>query len=155
MIRSVIIGASWHSSSSLSADRPANYNRLGSEPTTLENVAMMTFEHFRRVALSMPEASEAEHMGHPDFRVNGKIFATLWPDEQWGMVKLTPDQQRKLVSANPAVFVPVKGTWGDRGATQVHLDSIDKPTLRRAIVTAWCNTAPKRLVKESGLAEEG
>jgi hypothetical protein len=139
---------------SLSAGSPAHYNRRGPVSTTLEDVAMMTIEHFRRIALSLPQASEAEHMGHPDFRVHGKIFATLWPDEQWGMVKLTPDQQRKLVSAKPAVFVPVKGAWGDRGATQVHLDSVDKSTLHRAIVTAWRNTAPKRLVKESGLAAE-
>ena len=76
----------------------------------------MTAEAFRRLALSLPEATEGSHMGHPDFRVGGKIFATLAaPDPSFAMVKLTPDQQEALVSAEPAVFVPVKGGWGLKG----------------------------------------
>jgi hypothetical protein len=76
----------------------------------------MTPAGFRRLALALPETSEVGHMGHPDFRVGGKIFATLgYPDGGWGMVKLTPDQQEALVSAEPSVFAPVKGGWG-RGA---------------------------------------
>lgn len=75
----------------------------------------MTPDGFRRLALSMPEAREVGHMGHPDFRVRGKIFATLsYPDESWGMVKLTPEQQQAFVSAQPVVFCPVKGAWGHR-----------------------------------------
>src|SRR5450759_2752913 len=107
----------------------------------------MTIEDFRRIALSMPEASEGSHMGHPDFRVGGKIFATIWPDEGWGMVTLTPEQQREFVQAEPAIFVPVKGGWGRQGATNVRLEEADVATLRRAIGTAWRKTAPKRLAK--------
>lgn len=115
---------------------------------------MGTVASFRRLALSMPEASEGAHMGHPDFRVKGKIFATLLPgDGQWGMVKLTPEQQRQFVTSNPGVFEPVKGGWGARGATQVRLAGVDSVTLRSAIITAWRNTAPKRLVEESGLSD--
>jgi hypothetical protein len=88
-------------------------------------------------------------MGHPDFRVRGKIFATIcWPDEGWGMVKLTPEQQAIFVQAEPAVFVPVKGGWGRRGATSVRLKTANKATLRSALVAAWRNAAPKRLAEE-------
>jgi hypothetical protein len=73
----------------------------------------MTLEGFRKLALGMPEADENAHMGHPDFRVRGRIFATLCaPSEEWGMVKLTPEQQAALVEAEPTVFVPVKEGWG-------------------------------------------
>jgi hypothetical protein len=107
---------------------------------------------FRQVALSMPEAVEAEHMGHPDFRVQGKIFATLFTreGEEFGMVKLTPAQQRVFVGAKPKAFEPIKGGWGRQGCTQVRLDSVDKKSLRNAIFTAWCNAASKRLVDEHG-----
>ncbi len=87
-------------------------------------------------------------MGHPDFRVRGKIFATIWPDENWGMVKLTPKQQEIFVQAEPAVFAPVKGGWGRRGATNVILKAAKKATLRGALVTAWRNAAPKRLAEQ-------
>jgi hypothetical protein len=70
----------------------------------------MTSDQFRRLALSFPEASESAHMGHPDFRAGGRIFATLgYPDDGWAMVKLTPEQQEELVRTEPDVFVPVKG----------------------------------------------
>ena len=75
----------------------------------------MTAEDFRRLALSMPDASEVGHMGHPDFRVGGKIFATLgYPDETWGTLK-PPEQQAAVVASEPRVFVAVKGGWGRRG----------------------------------------
>ena len=61
----------------------------------------MIAEEFRSIALSLSEALEDEHMGHPDFRVRGKIFATLGPEERWGMVKLTPEQQAAFVWAEP------------------------------------------------------
>lgn len=108
----------------------------------------MTADDFRRMALSFPETAERAHMGHPDFRVRGKIFATIWPDERWGMVKLTPEQQEEFVQVEPAVFAPVKGGWGRRGATSVSLEAAKKTTVRRALATAWCNTAPKRLVAD-------
>jgi hypothetical protein len=114
----------------------------------------MTEDDFRRIALSMPEASEGSHMENADFRVKGKVFASLWPDGESGMVKLTPDQQAKFVTADPAAFSPVKGGWGERGATQVHLGAADAGTLRRALTAAWRNTAPKRLVEEHDPAGE-
>ena len=90
-------------------------------------------------------------MGHPDFRVGGKIFATLWPDEELGVVMVTPEQQAVLISSHPDVFVPVKGGWGRRGSTQVHLMSANETTLRKALGIAWQRIAPKRLVAKSGL----
>lgn len=108
----------------------------------------MTAEKFRKLALSLPEASEQSHMAHPDFRVGGKIFATLGPDEDWGMVKLTPDQQEPLLRSEPGVFQPASGAWGRRGATIVQLHDADESTVRQALRDAWRNTAPKRLVQQ-------
>ena len=108
----------------------------------------MTAAEFRRLALGFPEASENSHMNHPDFRVRGKIFATLGPGETWGMVKLTPEQQAWFMRAEPAVFEPARGAWGRRGATIVQLRTAKKVTVRRALIAAWRNTAPKRLAQE-------
>ncbi len=106
----------------------------------------MTPKDFRLLALSFPETAESAHMDHPDFRVAGKIFATLgYPDEDWAMVKLTPVEQEMFVKAQPAVFVPVKGTWGRRGCTNVRLKSARKHTLRRALLAAWRLASPKLL----------
>jgi hypothetical protein len=111
----------------------------------------MTIDDFRSLALNLPETVESAHMGHPDFRVRGKIFATIWPNKGWGMVKLTPNQQVVFVEAEPAVFVPVKGGWGRKGATSVHLESANPTTVRKALVTAWCNIAPKSLAEKHDL----
>ena len=108
----------------------------------------MTVAVFRRMALALPEAVEQAHMGHPDFRVNGKIFATLgYPDGQWAMVKLTPEQQEAFVEGEPTIFRPVKGGWGLRGATNVHLSAANQRALGPALATAWRNVAPRRLVE--------
>jgi hypothetical protein len=108
----------------------------------------MTADEFRSLALSLPEASEAAHMGHADFRVRGKIFATLGPDEDWGMVKLTADQQAPLVRSQPHGFQPASGAWGRRGCTIVCLREADPSTVLPALIVAWRNTAPKRLVQQ-------
>ncbi|HKV06374.1 MAG TPA: MmcQ/YjbR family DNA-binding protein [Candidatus Acidoferrales bacterium] len=109
----------------------------------------MTASEFRRVALSFPETAESSHMDHPDFRVRGKVFATLgYPAKGWAMVKLWPDQQAKFVKAEPAVFVPVKGGWGRRGATNVRLRVARRASLRAALAEAWRNTAPKSLAAQ-------
>ena len=101
------------------------------------------------MALRLPEVTEEAHMGHPDFRVRGKIFATLgYPEDGWGMVKLCPLDQVLFVQAEPEVFVPAKGAWGRRGATTVRLRAVKKATLRKALIAAWRNTAPKRLLDE-------
>jgi hypothetical protein len=108
----------------------------------------MTADDFRSLALSFPEAVEAAHMNHPDFRVRGKIFATLGPNEEWGMVKLTPEQQAVFVRTESAVFQPVKGAWGRRGCTTVRLEPATEPAVRQALEAAWRNTAPKRLAEQ-------
>lgn len=109
----------------------------------------MTVADFRRMALALPEAIEAAHMDHPDFRVCKKIFATLgYPESGWGMVKLTPAQQQRLVARDPGVFVPAAGAWGRAGATHVRLGAADKRTIRKALTAAWCNTAPKTLARQ-------
>jgi len=107
----------------------------------------MTFAEFRRIALSLPETEERRHMDHPDFRVAGKIFATLgYPDKTRGMVKLSPEDQHYFSKDHPDVFVPVKGTWGRRGATSVDLKAAKREMLSKAIHAAWRNNAPKRLL---------
>ena len=76
-------------------------------------------------------------MGHPDFRVNGRIFATLTEDGSRGMVQLTPEQQQEFVSASPDTFVPAAGAWGRGGSTMVQLASVDADTLGEAMTLAW------------------
>lgn len=107
---------------------------------------MLTAEDFRRIALGMKDSSEAAHMGHPDFRVNGRIFATLHGDHRWGMVKLTPDQQHRFVHDAPEAFMPEKGAWGLQGCTAVRLSAVDEEALGEAMTLAWQNTsaAPPR-----------
>jgi len=105
----------------------------------------MTSEDFRRMALDLPEATESSHMAHPDFRVRSKIFATLgYPDQNWAMVKLPPEQQDLLSKAAPGVFVPVKGGWGRQGATSVLLKAAKKAEVRGALLAAWRRVAPKQ-----------
>jgi hypothetical protein len=112
-------------------------------------VTIVTPDDFRSLALSLPEAIEAAHMSHPDFRVRGKIFATLsYPDAAWGMVKLTPQQQADFVRTEPHVFQPCHGAWGRRGATHVRLEAANEGSVRQALILAWRNTAPKRLAEQ-------
>jgi hypothetical protein len=108
----------------------------------------MTASDFRDLALSFPETAEAAHMNHPDFRVRGKIFATLGPGEEWGMVKLTAEQQAVFTRTEPGVFQPVKGAWGRRGCTHVRLEAATEAAVRQALEAAWRNAAPKRLARQ-------
>lgn len=113
--------------------------------------AAVTLNQFRRAVLAMPGAVEASHMGHPDFRAGGKIFATLgWPDSAFAMIKLTPEQQGRFVAAAPRIFAPVPGGWGRRGSTQVRLATATKAALDQAIATACGNVAPKSLAGRKG-----
>jgi YjbR len=105
---------------------------------------MPTEKDFRRIALGMKDAVESAHMGHPDFRLNGKIFATLHTDRLWGMVKLPPEQQERFVRQYPSTFAPESGAWGRSGCTAVHLKSVDEETLGEALTLAWQNTARER-----------
>ena len=105
----------------------------------------MTPDAFRKLALALPEAVEDAHMDHPDFRTGGKIFATLgYPDEQWGMVKLTPEQQADFVGKAPMFFQPVTGGWGRGGATNVQLPAARVAPVREALAVAWGNLKAKR-----------
>ena len=105
----------------------------------------MTEAEFRAMALSLPGAVEASHMDHPDFRVSGKIFATLrYPGPGWGMIALTPDEQSLIVQAEPEVYSPVNGAWGRGGATLVDLKAARKRSVRTALAAAWRRRAPKR-----------
>ncbi len=109
-----------------------------------QNASTMTSDTFRKMALEIPGANESSHMSHPDFRIDGKIFATLgYPDEYWGMVKLTPEQQRSFVGEAPGVFNPCSGAWGRHGATKVHLASAKVSVLRPALEAAWTNVSAK------------
>jgi hypothetical protein len=125
----------------------------------------MSPQDFRRIALGMSDAVESAHMGHPDFRVHGRIFATLHADNRYGMVKLTPDQQQQFVRDNPVTFEPENGAWGRQGCTRVLLapqrtrnarqgprsvNAVDEETLGEAITLAWQNTARSEVAKRPG-----
>jgi hypothetical protein len=117
-------------------------------------------QEFRRMALSSPacgesasgglsgDGSEVAH-GPSRFSCGGEIFATLgYPDMAWGMVKLTPLEQRMFIEAEPKAFGPCSGAWGRRGATGVKLGAVKKSTLRRAMAAAWELAGPKRLTEK-------
>jgi len=84
----------------------------------------------------MHGAIERAHLGHPDFRANGRIFATLHSNDQWGMVKLTPEEQQEVMRESPATFVPSSGAWGRQGCTNVRLKSADEAMVRGAMILA-------------------
>jgi hypothetical protein len=105
----------------------------------------MTVDEFRKMALQIPAAVERSHMRHPDFRVAGKIFASLGvPDEHWGMVKLTPEQQRRFTRNNPEVFKPCSGAWGRQGYTNVYLPCAKTNVVRTALDAAAKNVANRK-----------
>ena len=107
----------------------------------------MTSDEFRRIALSFPEAVEASHMDHPDFRVGGKIFATLgYPRAGFGMVVLSPRDQDLFIRDYPKTFSPAAGKWGASGSTIVVLRGASKRAVTIALESAWRKRAPKRLV---------
>jgi hypothetical protein len=102
----------------------------------------MTAEKFRTLALEIPGAIESSHMDHPDFRINGKVFASLgYPDDEHGMVKLTPEQQQTLLKTAPSVFAPCAGAWGKQGSTSVALAAAKVDLLRTALETASKNVS--------------
>lgn len=109
----------------------------------------MTPDDFRSTALSLPETVEIGHMGHPDFRVGKKIFATLgYPDDGFGMVKLMPDQQAMFMQSHPTIFSPSKGKWGLGGSTLVNLAAAKPKVLRDAMILAWRLVAPAELAEK-------
>ena len=96
----------------------------------------MTADQFREIALSLNGVAEGSHMKHPDFRANGRIFASLHSGETTGMVKLTPDEQAEFMRLKPAMFVPSAGAWGRQGCTNVILAKADARTLKQAMALA-------------------
>jgi hypothetical protein len=130
-------------------DKPAtnSKHKPAGRPAT-DTRRFMTASEFRRLALAQPEASEASHMNHPDFRVGGKIFASLAPADGRAMVKLNLDEQRTFLAANPNVFTPASGAWGRQGCTMIRLAEADKSVVRQAVVSAWQNVAPDRVKKQ-------
>jgi hypothetical protein len=104
----------------------------------------MTASDFRRIALSLPDSTEASHFGNPDFRVGGRIFATLSLERDgYGVLLLTPEQQSGMVEDEPAVFSPVPGGWGRNGSTRVLLSKVTPDILEAALRTAWQNRVAK------------
>ncbi len=98
----------------------------------------MTVADFRRIALSLEGAEESAHMGSPDFRVGGRIFATLASQKQgYGNLMLSPEQQADFVLEQPEIFLPVAGGWGRSGATHVRLAKANEDLLTGALRTAW------------------
>jgi hypothetical protein len=106
----------------------------------------MTAAEFRRIALSFPEAIEGSHMGHADFRVGGRIFATLgYPSDGFGVVMLSPQDQDLIVRDYPKAFAPAAGKWGASGSTTVLLRVAGKRAVTIALEAAWRKRARKRL----------
>ena len=98
---------------------------------------MMNADDFRRLALALPGAEEGAHMGHPDFRANGRIFASLHQGDATGMVKLAPEEQAEFVRLHPEVFAPASGAWGRQGSTIVTLAAAGAPVIRTALTMAY------------------
>jgi hypothetical protein len=110
----------------------------------------MNVAEYRKIALRLPGTEERAHMNHPDFRVGGKIFATLgYPKPGWAMIKLTPEQQAEFLEENPGSFLAVKGKWGVQGCTNVLLENAKEATVERALKAAWLNHAPHEAVEQS------
>ena len=103
-------------------------------------------DRFRSIALALDGAIESAHMGHPDFRVDKRIFASLHTNDQFGMVKLTPEQQAGFIKDHPEAFEPEAGAWGRSGCTRVKLSAVDEDALGEALTLAWRNTrkAPRK-----------
>jgi hypothetical protein len=98
----------------------------------------MTADDFRRIALNLPGAEEGSHMGAVDFRVGGRIFATLASVKQgYGNLMLTPEMQAEFVGERPDVFLPVPGGWGRNGATHLRLDTADRDVTEGTLRAAW------------------
>src|SRR5580698_3325580 len=98
----------------------------------------MTVKDFRRIALSFDGAEESSHMGVPDFRVGGHIFATLASqDDGFGNLKLTRELQKLLIAASPDVFLPIKGGWGRMGMTHIRLAEASERQMSDSLHTAW------------------
>jgi len=109
---------------------------------------MVTLEQTRKAALSLPETEEKPHFHLTSFRVKNKIFATIHPDKNYVMVKLSLIDQSVFCSYNKDVIFPVPGGWGRKGATFINLKKVKLSMLTDALTTAWKTTAPRKLVEK-------
>lgn len=109
---------------------------------------MISIEQARKTALSLPETEEKPHFHLVSFRVKNKIFATIHPDKNYMMVKLSAIDQSVFCSYNKEVIFPVPGGWGLKGATFINLKKVKKTMLLDALTTAWKTTAPRKLVEK-------
>ena len=103
----------------------------------------MTEDDFREIALALDGAVEGSHMGHPDFRANGRIFASLHGNDVTGMVTLTPGQQAEFLRDHPAMFTPSRGACGRQGCTNVKLAAAKRPPVRSAMLLAYQSAMEK------------
>ena len=111
----------------------------------------MTGADFRRIALSLPDTAEGAHFGSADFRVGGRIFATLSLEKEgYGVLLLNPEQQTGMVADEPEIFSPVPGGWGRNGSTRVLLAKVSRDVLAGALRTAW-----QRRVQMNGKPTKG
>jgi hypothetical protein len=113
---------------------------------------MVTQTEFYNFALDLPESDQGSHFDVTDFRVKGRIFATLRESDGRAVLKLSPDQQQLLMTTTPGMFEPVKGGWGAKGWTHVLLSQADEATVRHALRMAWKSVAPKKLAGLAGSA---
>ena len=116
---------------------------------------MPSVKDFRRLALALDGAIESAHMGHPDFRAHGRIFATIQHDAAWGALMLTPEQQQSFLRDYPDAFKPAAGAWGASGSTLVHFASIDEDTMGEALTLCWQNAAAKSAAKTTRRSKGG
>ena len=107
----------------------------------------MTPNGFRRIVLGLEGAVEGSHMGHPDFRVNGRIFASLHGTPQVGMAALTAPDQQRFVADAPEVFYPAAGAWGAMGCTLIRLAHANEDAVGEAVTLAWQLALTKKPVK--------
>ena len=116
----------------------------------------MTADDFRRVVLEMQGAVEGAHMGHPDFRANGRIFASLHSQDRFGMVKLTPAEQKALLKDAPRMFESSAGAWGRQGCTNVILAAADVRTVRAAVQLAYegVMALPRKIARAKPVARK-
>ena len=123
----------------------------------------MNAADLRRIALSLEGAEEGSHMGAPDFRVGGRIFATLASQSQgYGNLMLTPEQQAAFVEELPEVFVPIGGAWGRSGATHIQLAAANEDLLAGALRAAWklrieknVRSSPKNRAPAESISSKG
>jgi hypothetical protein len=114
----------------------------------------MTVDEYRRIALGMDGAIESAHMGHPDFRAHGRIFATIQTEERGGLM-LTPEQQHTLLRDHPEMFVPESGAWGLQGATRVLFAQADEDVVGEAMTLAWQYSALRGAKRKAAPKNKG